>query len=231
MIGLLPSLAESGVEVDELQERRAGGGNAGFEDHAVGDFVEAGEAGGGFATVVVVEDALQVSDDGEGVVKLENASFNLAGIERGEGAAEIAKNCVVQRDDQSDGRGAGERWIAGRRRWRSSRSLNEFLEILCDAGELLAKLRLQERKLLEGGVDLRIDQDEVGLFGVEGVLEVGDGLREGPRRLRKALGIESERTDAGGDETIESVVEVRREAGGGRLKEVLHVGIVAGKLG
>ena len=50
----------------------------------------------------------------------------------------------------------------------------------CDACELLAQLLLQERKLLKRGVDLGIDQDEILLLGVEGVLELAAVTRTEP---------------------------------------------------
>ena len=62
-----------------------GGCDGGFEAHAVGDLVEAGEAGGGSTAVPVIEDALQVSDDGERVIEFENTGLDGDGIESGEG--------------------------------------------------------------------------------------------------------------------------------------------------
>src|SRR6266404_54487 len=106
----------------------------------------------------------------------------------------------------------------------------ELLAILC-ARELLTDLGLKQRKLLQGSVDLTVDEDEILLLGGQGGLQVGNLLRESLGRACDALGIEAEDSVAGIDQVGDGGGEFCGETGGRRLQERLHVGGLVGEGG
>src|SRR6266404_8474039 len=106
----------------------------------------------------------------------------------------------------------------------------ELLAILC-ARELLTDLGLKQRKLLQGGVDLTVNENEILLLGGQGGLQVGNLLRESLGRTRDALRVETEDAVAGIDQVGDGGGEFGGEAGGGRLQECLHARRLAGESG
>ena len=70
-----------------------GAADAGVEDHGASDLVEAIEGFGGFATALVIKYALQVSDDGEGVIQ-RRSDANDASIRRTRAPSAPSPACV-----------------------------------------------------------------------------------------------------------------------------------------
>jgi hypothetical protein len=72
----------------------------------------------GFASALVIEHALQVCDDSEGVIELEDAALDVAGEKRGLGAAKVPEDSVVERHDKADGRSGACGKLLINRGWR-----------------------------------------------------------------------------------------------------------------
>jgi len=89
---------------------------------------------------------------------------------------------------------------------------------------------LQERQFLQGGVHLRIDQDQICLFDCEIGLQIGNLRAEVLRGLRETLCVEAERARCGVGEIREDGVQIVCEAVCGRLQKILNVREVARKI-